>query len=109
MKNPESVVTSLRNAFNNGITKSFDFRLNQIKALLRLIEENEDKIISAIVQDTRKPIFEAKVFEIEFLKNSLKTIIYNLKEWMEPVKPSKPLPFLFDTVSYNKPVINEDF
>lgn len=107
MKNPESVVTGARNAFNNGMTKSFDFRINQIKALLQLIEENEDKIINAIVQDTRKPIFEAKIFEIEFLKNSLKTIIYNLKEWMEPVKPSKPLPFLLDTVSCNKIVMNK--
>lgn len=99
MMNPESVVTDARNAFNSGVTKSFEFRLNQIKALLRLIEENEEKIISAIIEDTRKPIFEAKIFEVEFLKNTLKNIIYNLKEWMEPIKPSKPLPFLIDTVS----------
>lgn len=99
MKNIEAVVEKARNAFNSGVTKSYSFRLKQIKALLRLIEENEEQIANAIRDDTHKPIFEAVVFEVDFMKNILRNVIYCLKEWMEPVKPKKPLPFLFDKVS----------
>lgn len=99
MKNAEAVVEKARIAFNSGVTKSYNFRLKQLKALLRLTEENEDQILSAIREDTRKPSFEAVVFEIDFMKNILRNSIDKLKEWMEPVKPKKPLPFLFDKVS----------
>lgn len=98
MKNPELMVADARNAFNNGITKSYDFRIKQMKALLRLLEENEDKLCAALTEDLRKPKFEAIVFEIEFVKNAIRNTLHNLKEWMEPVKPKKPLPFMFDKV-----------
>lgn len=103
MKNPALMVADARNAFNSGITKSYDFRLKQIKALLKLIENNEDKLCAAITEDLRKPKFEAIVFEIEFVKNGLRNVIHHLKEWMEPVKPKKPLPFMFDKVRYKPP------
>lgn len=98
MKNPKEVVTKARNAFNSGLTKPYEFRLKQIKALILLLDENEDELCRAIIGDTRKPKFEAVLYEVHFVKNSLKNIVYNLKEWMDPVKPEKPLTFLFDKV-----------
>lgn len=99
MANAKELTAKARDAFNSGMTKPYEFRIKQLKALLRLIEENEDQLSKAIIEDTRKTQFEAVLYEVEFVKNSVKHMIYNLKEWMEPIKAEKPLPFLFDKVS----------
>ncbi|KAG5879220.1 hypothetical protein JTB14_026718 [Gonioctena quinquepunctata] len=98
MTTPSEAVAAARNAFNSGITKSFEFRLKQIEALLKLVEDNGTILAEAIIKDVKKPKFEAVIFEVDYVKNDLKNIIFNLKEWMQPNKPAKSLPYLMDTV-----------
>nr|QYV43142.1 FALDH2 [Colaphellus bowringi] len=98
MTNISEVVASARDAFNSGVTKSYEFRLGQIKALLKLVEENDKLLAETIMKDVRKPKFEAVIFEVNYVKNDLRNVIFNLKDWMEPEKPDKSLTFAMDTV-----------
>ncbi|XP_074035963.1 aldehyde dehydrogenase, dimeric NADP-preferring [Leptinotarsa decemlineata] len=98
MSTPSETVAAARDAFNSGVTKSYAFRLKQIKSLLKLVEENKEILTEAIIKDVRKPKFEAVIFEVNYVANDLRNIIFNLEEWMQPQKPDKPLTFIMDTV-----------
>lgn len=98
------VLQTAREAFNNGITQSLKFRLQQLKSLLRLCEENEDKLIEAVKQDLRKSKIEIRLTELEYLKNEIRGAIYNLSEWMKPQSTEKNLVLLMDdSFIYSEP------
>nr|CAH7766994.1 unnamed protein product [Callosobruchus chinensis] len=98
MPSAADIVYTLRNNFNSGNTKPYEFRLKQLQGLHKLLEDNEKALSNAIIQDLRKPQFEALLYEVIYTKNEVLSTIYNLKEWMKPTKPSKPLPFIMDEV-----------
>lgn len=100
-KNPSEIVERARNAFNNGTTKTYNFRLKQLQSLLRLYEENTPALVDVLYDDLRKSKAEAMITEIEYLKNDVRYLIYNLKELMEPKRPEKPLANILDDVVLN--------
>ena len=75
-----------------------DFRVRQLENLLRLYEENEVDLITALYKDLRKPKPEAKLFEIEVLKTDVRTMIDNCKEWAKPQRV-----FCFVVFHYHHP------
>lgn len=85
-----------RAAFDNGKTKSYNFRLKQLQGLLNLYTENETAIINALHRDLRKSKQECIVLEIEYLINDVRNTIVKLKEWMEPERPAKSFVNLLD-------------
>lgn len=105
MKTAEEFVTTARNAFQSGRTKSLDFRQSQLLALLRLYEENTQEMIDALKEDLRKSKQEAIISEIDYLKNELRSLIYNFRSWAKPEKIfDKGIPNLMDgTLLYPEP------
>lgn len=105
MKTAEEVVTTARNAFQSGRTKSLDFREKQLQALLRLYEENTQEIMDALRDDLRKSKQEAIISEIDYLKNELRALLYNFRAWAKPQKVlDKGIPNLLDgTLLYPEP------
>ena len=79
-----------RDAFATGKTRDINFRIRQLEALLRMYEENETEIVTALYKDLRKPKYEARMFEIEVLKNDVRTMIQNCREWAKPQRVSIP-------------------
>lgn len=104
MQSAEEVVASARNAFKSNRTKSLEFREKQLKAMLRLLEENTQDIIEALYEDLRKSKQEAVVSEIIFLKNETQSLLMNLKNWATPEKIflEKDLPNFMDSTSVYK-------
>ncbi|KAK9744961.1 Aldehyde dehydrogenase family [Popillia japonica] len=96
--NYEELVKNTRKAFNTGKTKTLDFRLTQLKALLRLYEDNTQLMIDALKIDLGKSKQESITGEVNVLKNDVRNLIYNLREYMTPDKPSKDIANLFDGV-----------
>ncbi|GJQ72349.1 Aldh-III [Trypoxylus dichotomus] len=94
----KDLVENIRKTFNTGRTKTYEFRLNQLKALLKLYEENTQLMIDAVKIDLRKSKQEALTAEINVLKNEVYNLINNLKEYMKPEKPAKDIANLFDSV-----------
>nr|QSV11996.1 aldehyde dehydrogenase 2 [Actinidia deliciosa] len=81
-----SLVTELRETFDAGKTKSYEWRVSQLKSLLKLTKDHENDIIEALRTDLSKPVLEAFVSEIAMLKSSCEFTLKQLKRWMVPEK-----------------------
>ncbi|XP_056637224.1 aldehyde dehydrogenase, dimeric NADP-preferring-like [Diorhabda carinulata] len=98
VKNPEHVVNELRNTFNSGKTKSVNYRIKQLKALLNLLDENTDLIADALEKDLRKNKIESILMEIDVVKNEIKYYLMHIHDWTRPEKPTKGLANVLDSV-----------
>ena len=74
------MVENLRGNFKSGITKSREYRLGQLKKLMKMYEEGEDELVAALKEDLGKPSTEALMFEVDFNKNFVKHAIASLDE-----------------------------
>jgi len=91
------VVQKSRDAFNAGKTRSVDWRESQLKNLLRLYDENEEKFVAAMKQDLRKPRQESVMLEIEFVRNDTRGCINNIHEWTKDNYVEKNMITALDT------------
>lgn len=86
--NAASIVGELREAFSSGRTRSHEWRISQLKQILKLMEESQNPIAEALRQDMCKPDFETFITEISLAKASCQVAIKELKSWMTPQKVS---------------------
>lgn len=80
-----------RNFFDEGWTKSYDFRIEQLQKLKAMIKSYEKDIIRALYMDLHKPEYEAFTAEIGILYEEINVALKNLKQWMKPEKIATPL------------------
>uniref|UniRef100_A0A8C2Z0X8 Aldehyde dehydrogenase n=1 Tax=Cyclopterus lumpus TaxID=8103 RepID=A0A8C2Z0X8_CYCLU len=77
-----------RVAFQAGRTIKEVFRLAQLEAVVRMLEEHECDFVDALGRDLHKvrgePRFETVVSELILVKNEALHAINNLKKWMQP-------------------------
>ncbi|KAJ8769172.1 hypothetical protein K2173_000947 [Erythroxylum novogranatense] len=79
-----SLVEELRQSFRSGRTKSYEWRISQLKSILRMVEEKEKDIYEALYKDLAKPEIDAFLSEIAMTKSSCKLAIEQLSTWMKP-------------------------
>ena len=72
------IIENLRGTFKSGITKNVKYRKTQLENLIRLYNEGEDELITALKEDLGKPETEALMFEIDFNKNFVKTVLASM-------------------------------
>ena len=77
--------------FNSGVTKSYDFRLNQLQKLKNCIKNHESEILEALQKDLNKSAFEGYVTEIGMVYEEINFAIKSLKKWMKPKRANTPL------------------
>lgn len=94
------LVEDMRDIFLTGRTRDVTYRLKQLKNLLRLYEENWERIRVALEKDLRKPTGEAKVFEHAFLIGDVKLAIKNLRKWTKAQKLPRCLVNVSDNAWY---------
>ncbi|KAM9015499.1 aldehyde dehydrogenase family 3 member B1-like [Ara ararauna] len=82
------LVALLRAAWLSGKTRPLEYRVAQLEALGRFLEEKKQEILEAVALDVGKPPFEAELTEILLCKNELHEALNNLCQWMkdEPVE-----------------------
>uniref|UniRef100_A0A665TV59 Aldehyde dehydrogenase n=1 Tax=Echeneis naucrates TaxID=173247 RepID=A0A665TV59_ECHNA len=73
-----------RVAFQAGRTLKESFRLSQLEAVVRMVEEHECDFVDALRKDLHKPRFETVVSELMLVKNEAFHATNNLKKWMQP-------------------------
>ncbi len=61
-----------------------NYRKEKLQDLLKSILKHEDKIISALYEDFKKPKFEAIVTETSYVISDLKHTLKNLSKWSRP-------------------------
>lgn len=90
------IVQVARKAFNRGATKPLKFRIEQLRAMDRMLAENEIRIAEALQEDMNKPRFESVIMEIEGTRNEIRSTLLNIRRWVKPVTTEKTLMTLFD-------------
>ncbi len=88
MSKYSEIISKSRQSFASGKTKDIEYRKQQLKALYRFLEENESLIVSALNEDLRKPSFETRMAEIDFVQNDIRGALYNIDEYCK----RKPVP-----------------
>ncbi|TYG78900.1 hypothetical protein ES288_D02G098200v1 [Gossypium darwinii] len=87
----KELVKELRASFATGKTKSYEWRLTQLNAMVKMMEEKEPQIVAALHDDLSKPELESSIYEIAMLKNSCRLAVKNMKHWMMPEKAKTSL------------------
>jgi acyl-CoA reductase-like NAD-dependent aldehyde dehydrogenase len=65
------IVKDLQRTVRSGITRTAEWRMQQLRAILKLVQETEERIIQVIAQDIGKPSHEAFLTEVCSLALSL--------------------------------------
>lgn len=99
-----SVVGRARRVYRSHRTRPYAFRIEQLKGLVRLLEDEQDALCDALYKDLKKPRFEAMCQEIEYALRDAKEMVGNLRKWMRPERPTKTVANFFDKLYvYNDP------
>ncbi|EGG05510.1 uncharacterized protein MELLADRAFT_116794 [Melampsora larici-populina 98AG31] len=69
---------------SNGITKTLDWRIHQLKQLGYLLQDNENLLVEALVVDLDKPKTETVIGELGGTINEVIYALKNLKSWLKP-------------------------
>ncbi|CAG8621180.1 11938_t:CDS:2 [Ambispora gerdemannii] len=85
------IIQQLRTSFSEQLTKPIEYRKSQIHQLYKLVHENEEPIIQALVKDLSKPKSEILTGELFVIKQEITEIVNNLDEWVKPEKVTLPL------------------
>ncbi|GFP89820.1 aldehyde dehydrogenase [Phtheirospermum japonicum] len=80
----DRVARDLRSVYGGGKTKSYDWRVSQLEALIKITSRHERDIIEALRSDLNKPEFEAFVHEVYGVSTSCKLALKQLHQWMKP-------------------------
>ena len=99
MKNtPEHIISQSfigqRKFFGTHQTKSFEFRLEQLKKLKAAIKKYQDQLQEALWVDLHKSNEEAYITEISIVTQEIDYHIKHLKKWMRPKRVKTPLHLL---------------
>lgn len=92
----DQLLAGLRKSFASGKTKPIEWRVKQLKGLLRMYEENEAIFTEALHKDLRKPRWEAVGAEIEFNKNEIIGCLRDIKHWTKEVETRRNLATILD-------------
>ncbi|XP_010539000.1 PREDICTED: aldehyde dehydrogenase family 3 member H1-like [Tarenaya hassleriana] len=85
------LVTGLRRGFDAGVTRGYEWRVSQLKNLLKVCDHHEPEIVAALRDDLGKPELESSIYEVALLRNSIKLALKHLKDWMTPEKAKTSL------------------
>ncbi|KAM5182107.1 aldehyde dehydrogenase family 3 member A2 isoform 2-T4 [Mantella aurantiaca] len=97
----KQIVDRAKQAFNTGKTRSLDFRIQQLQAFKRMLNENDTEIRKALLADLHKNELCAYSYEIMGLMGELELAIDNLPNWAAPKHVAKNLMTISDEVYIN--------
>ncbi|CAN1768239.1 Aldehyde dehydrogenase family 3 member H1 [Linum perenne] len=63
----KQLVDELRAGFDSGTTRSYHWRVTQLKNILNMCDESEKEVIEALRQDLAKPEHESTLYEVTFM------------------------------------------
>ncbi len=90
-KNLTDGLARLRATFKSGKTRSYDWRMGQLSALKRLLDENDEAINAALWKDLHKSPFECTVTEQGVVRGEIEDALKNLRSWMKTETMMAPL------------------
>lgn len=91
MSEISDTVDRVRATYDAGKTRPKAWRIEQLKALQTLLQEEQDAILDALAQDIGKGVFEGYTSEIALVAADIGHTLGNLNSWMKIEKTSLPL------------------
>ncbi len=85
------MLAELRAAFDRGLTRSLDWRREQLAAISRMLEENEDRVGEALAEDLGKPAQEVLLGETALIFSEVEHARKRLKRWARPRRVRTPM------------------
>ncbi|XP_052666607.1 LOW QUALITY PROTEIN: aldehyde dehydrogenase family 3 member B1-like [Harpia harpyja] len=83
MRPHAELVSRLRAAWLSGKTRPMEYRLAQLEALGRFLDEKKRDILQATAADMRKPPFEVEVSELSMCRSELNHTLNKLGTWVK--------------------------
>ncbi|XP_030917357.1 aldehyde dehydrogenase family 3 member B1-like [Geospiza fortis] len=96
------LVSHLRASWLSGKTRPMEYRVAQLEALGRFLDDKKQEILEATELDMGKPSFEAFFSEILLCKNELNVTLNNLCNWMKDEHVDKNLVMQLDSAFIRK-------
>ncbi|HKZ67890.1 MAG TPA: aldehyde dehydrogenase [Chitinophagaceae bacterium] len=84
-------LSALRQYFNSGITRSYEFRKEQLQKLKQAVLNHEQDLYDALFTDLKKSPEETWVTETGFFLSEINNTISNLRRWMQPERTATNL------------------
>lgn len=91
MNNYQEHLDIQRTFYQSHVTKSYQFRLNALISLKRMIQQNIEAISEALYLDLGKSAFESYETEIGVALQECTDAIKHLRQWMKPNRQRMPL------------------
>ena len=82
----EELLGHLRATFRSGRTRSIEWRKEQLRNIVRMLEENEKAFADALHDDLRRNEVEAYTADIGFTKAEVKHLLKHVASWAKPTK-----------------------
>ncbi|XP_055992854.1 aldehyde dehydrogenase family 3 member A2 isoform X2 [Sorex fumeus] len=92
----ERRVQQVRDAFRSGRSRPLKFRLQQLEALRRMVQEREKDILAAIRADLGKSELNAYSHEVITILGEIDLVLEKLPEWVTPEPAKKNLLTMMD-------------
>ncbi|XP_015267644.1 PREDICTED: fatty aldehyde dehydrogenase isoform X1 [Gekko japonicus] len=96
MEKIKEAVERARSAFNTGKTRPLEFRIQQLKAIERMLKEREKEITEALKADLNKSCYNSFSYEIMVVLLELEIAVSKLPEWAAPQRVEKSIMVLMD-------------
>jgi aldehyde dehydrogenase (NAD+) len=87
----EPVVDALRACFERGQTRSYSWRMQQLGALARLLEQEEPALLEALRLDLGRSRLDGWMAELHEVHKEVQLARRQLRSWQRPVKVPTPL------------------
>ncbi|MEO8771415.1 MAG: aldehyde dehydrogenase [Ferruginibacter sp.] len=87
----QNKLSAVRDYYNSGATRSFEFRKQQLQKLKAALEKHEQTIYAALFEDLKKSQEESWVTENGFVYVEINNTLKHLSGWMQPEKVSTNL------------------
>jgi len=85
------VVPVLRNGFDSGVSLPLAWRIRQLKALRRMLDERSAEFEDALFSDLGKNPAEAQLTEIGIVLSEIDHTLAHLRRWLRPRRVAVPL------------------
>jgi acyl-CoA reductase-like NAD-dependent aldehyde dehydrogenase len=100
MSNPETEADSsiwqhrlerLRKSVDAGVDRPISWRLAQLDALLRFVDDHENSMLDALKADLGRCRAEGRMADVSMVRSEIRVIQRNLRRWLRPRRVRTPL------------------